>query len=166
MPYLDNFREELEVPSLKMNQNWTTQEVLPISLRSTPFDNKLLKAPGTLKGLVQQYKQKSITLGKSHENKTKQKFFDNIGIDIFLFTAAIISMLMVVAVIHIVCRHAKLKGFINRNCFSASKTSRSSGNQSDKTALYSTMVCYFSIDYDDNITYCLHLPNHSKMYYI
>ena len=46
MPYLDNFREEPEVPSLEMNQNWTTKEqVLPISLQSTPFDNKLLKAP-------------------------------------------------------------------------------------------------------------------------
>ena len=43
-----------------------------------------------------------------------------------------------------------------------SKTSRSSGNQSDKTALYSTMECHCSIEYDDNITYCLHLPNHSK----
>ena len=56
MPYLDTFREEPEVPVLEMNQNWTTQEqVLPISLQSTPFDNKLLKAPGTLKGLVQEY---------------------------------------------------------------------------------------------------------------
>ena len=80
MPYLDTFREELEVPSLEMNQNWTTQEqVLPISLQSTPFDNKLLKAPGTLKGLVQQYRQKSQTLDKSHKNKTKNKFFDNIA---------------------------------------------------------------------------------------
>ena len=57
MPYLDMFKEELELPSLEMNQNWTTQkQVLPISLRSTPFDNKLLKATGTLKGLVQQYR--------------------------------------------------------------------------------------------------------------
>ena len=63
MPYLNTFKEKLEVPSLEVNQNWTTQEqVLPISLQSTPFDNKLLKAPGTLKGLVQQYRQKSQTL--------------------------------------------------------------------------------------------------------
>ena len=84
MPYLDTFREELEVPSLEGIQNWTTQEqVLPISLQSTSFDNKLLKAPGTLKGLVQQYRQKSQTLDEPHENKTKHKFFDNIAIDIF-----------------------------------------------------------------------------------
>ena len=55
MPYLDTFREEIEVPSLEVSQNWTTQEqVLPISLQSTPLHNKLLKAPGTLKALVQQ----------------------------------------------------------------------------------------------------------------
>ena len=113
MPYLDNFREEPKVPSLEMNQNWTTQEeVLPISLQSTPFDNKLLKPSGTLKGLVQQHRQKSLTPGESYKNETKQKFFDNIAIDIFLFTAAIISMLAVEAVIHIVCRHAKLKALL------------------------------------------------------
>ena len=38
--YLDSFKEELEVPSLDVNQNWTTQEqILPISLQSTHFDN-------------------------------------------------------------------------------------------------------------------------------
>ena len=110
MPYLDTFKEELELPSLEVNQNWTTQkQVLPISLHSTPFDNKLLKAPGTLEGLVQQYRQKSQALDKSQENETKNKLFDNIAIDIFLFTAAIISMLAVIAFIHITCRHAKLK---------------------------------------------------------
>ena len=72
MPYLDTFREELELPSLEVNQNWTTQkQVLPISLQETSFDNKLLKAPETLKGLVQQYRQKGQTLNKSQENKTK-----------------------------------------------------------------------------------------------
>ena len=59
MHYLDSLKEELEIPSLDVNQNWTIQElVLPISLQSTHFDTKLLKAPETLKGLVKQYKQK------------------------------------------------------------------------------------------------------------
>ena len=43
MPYLDTFKEDLELPSLELNQNWTTQkQVLPISLQATPFDSKLL----------------------------------------------------------------------------------------------------------------------------
>ena len=166
MPYLDTFREELEVPSLEVNQNWTSQEqVLPISLQSTPFDNKLPKAPGTLKGLVQQYRQKSQTLDKSHQNKTKSKFFDNIAIDIFFHSSYYFYASGSCNYTHYM-QTCKTKSFINRNCFSVSKTSRSSGNQSDKTALYSTMVCNCSIDYDDNITYCIHLPNHSEMYYI
>ena len=109
MHYIDNFKEQLEISSLDVNQNWTTQEqILPISLHSTPFDNKLLKAPETLKGLVQQYRQKGQPLN-IHESKTKNKVFDNIAIDIFLFIAAIISMVVVIAIIHIVCKHMKLK---------------------------------------------------------
>ena len=58
MPYLDTFKEELELPRLEINQNWTTQkQVLLILLQATPFDSKLLKAPGNLKGLVQTEKQ-------------------------------------------------------------------------------------------------------------
>ena len=109
MHYLDNFKEQLEISSLDVNQNWTTQEqILPISLQSTPLDKKLLKVPETLKGLVQQYRQKGQTL-KVYESKTKNKCFDNIAIDIFLFISAIISMLVVIAIIYIVCKHVKLK---------------------------------------------------------
>ena len=84
IPCLDTFREELELPSLEVNQNWTTQkQVLPILLQATPFDIKLLKAPGTLKGLVQQYKQKSKMLDEAQNDKPKNEFFDNIAVDIF-----------------------------------------------------------------------------------
>ena len=118
MPYLDTFKEDLELPSLEVNQNWTTQkQILPISLQATPFNNKLLKAPGTLKGLVQQYKQKGKMLDKAQENKPKNEFFNNILIDIFLFVATIISMLAVVAIIHLVCRHAKLKALLTGIAF-------------------------------------------------
>ena len=117
MYYIDNFKEQLEISSLDVNQNWTTQEqILPIFLQSTPFDNKLLKVPETLKGLEQQYRQKGQTL-KIHESKTKNKFFDNIAIDIFLFIAAIISMLAIIAIIHVVCKHVKLKTLLTGTAF-------------------------------------------------
>ena len=118
MPQLDTFKEDLELPSLEINQNWTTQkQVLPISLQATPFDSKLLNAPKTLKGMVQQYKQKSKMLDKTWEDKPKDDFFDNIAIDIFLFAAAIISMLTIVAIIHLVCRHSKLKTLLTGIAF-------------------------------------------------
>ena len=106
------------LPSLKVNQNWTTQkQVLPILLQAIPFDSKLLKAPGTLKGLVQQYKQKSKMLDEAQNDKPKKEFFDNIAVDIFLFAAAIISMLAVAAIIHLVCRHVKLKALLTGIAF-------------------------------------------------
>ena len=167
MPYLDTFKEELELPSLEVNQNWTTQkQVLPILLQATPFDNKLLKAPGTLKGLVQQYKQKSKMLDEAQENKPKNEFFDNIAIDIFLFVAAIISMLAVIAIIHIVCRHVKIESFTNWDCFSASESSRSSGSPTNKGVLYSSMVCDCSLNSVDNITYRIYLLIQSEVYSI
>ena len=109
--------EELEVPSLDVNQNWTTQErVFPVSLQSSHLDSKLLKSPETLKRLVQQYKQKGQILN-TNKNKTKSKFFNNIAMDIFLFIAAIISMLAIIAIIHIVCKHTKLKALLTRIAF-------------------------------------------------
>ena len=118
MPYLDTFEEDLELPTLEINQNWTTQkQVLPISLEATPFNSKLLNTPKTLKGMVQQYKQKNKMLDKTWEDKPKDDFFDNIAIDIFLFAAAIISMLTIVAIIHLVCRHSKLKALLTGIAF-------------------------------------------------
>ena len=119
MAYLDTFKEDLELPSLEINQNWTTQkQVLPISLQATPFDSKLLNAPKTLKGMVQQYKQKNKMLDETQKDKPKDDFFDNIAIDIFLFAAAIISMLTIVSIIHLVCRHSKLKALLTGIAFS------------------------------------------------
>ena len=118
MPYLDTFKEDLELPSLEINQNWTTQkQVLPVSLQATPFDSKLLNAPKTLKGMLQQYKQKNKMLDGTQKDKPKDNFFDNIAIDIFLFSAAIISMLTIVAIIHLLCRHSKLKTLLTGIAF-------------------------------------------------
>ena len=66
---------------------------------------------------MQQYRQKSQMPEKPQESRTKQTFFNNIAIDIFLFTAAIISMLAVFAIKHIVCRHAKLKALLTGIAF-------------------------------------------------
>ena len=115
---LDTFKADLELSSLEVNQNWTTQEqVLPISLQATPFNSKLLNAPNTLKRMVQQYKQKSKMLDKTWKDKPKDDFFDNMAIDIFLFAATMLSMLAIVAIIHLMCRHSKLKTLLTRITF-------------------------------------------------
>ena len=56
-------------------------------------------------------------LDKVWENKPKNKFFDNIAIDIFLFVTTIISMLTVITIIHLVCRHVKLKALLTGIAF-------------------------------------------------
>ena len=55
-------------------QNWTIQEqVVPISLQTTQFDSQLLKAPETLKDLVQQYRRKGQVLSKVNGNNSETK---------------------------------------------------------------------------------------------
>ena len=92
--------------------------------------------------------------------------FDNIAVYIFLFAAAIISMLTVAAIIHLICRHWKLKGLLTGIAFSASKSSRGSSNQTNKGVLYSSMVCNCSLNIVDNIAYCLYLFIQPKMHSI
>ena len=97
MPYLDTFKEDLDLLSLEINQNWTTQkQILPISLQATPFDNKLLNAPKTLKGMVQQYKHKNKMLDKTWEDKHKNEPFDNIGIDIFFYLQLLLFIIYII----------------------------------------------------------------------
>ena len=116
MHYWDKFEEQLELPSMHVNYNWTTnQQTLPISLHA-PFNNKLLTAPQTLKNMIQQYKQKTHTK-EAPDHKAEDNFFDNIAIDVFLFIAAIISMLAVIAIIHVTCKHAKLKTLLTGMTF-------------------------------------------------
>ena len=56
-------------------------------------------------------------LDKTQKDKPKDDFFDNIAIDIFLFAATIIPMLTIVAIIHLMCRHSKLKTLLTGIAF-------------------------------------------------
>ena len=92
-----------------------------------------MKAPKTLKVLVYQYKQKGQILHKTNNKSTKHSFFDNIIMDIFLFVAAILSMIATVAIIHLVCRHTKLKALLTGIAFQLVKqTEAIFGNGKDQ----------------------------------
>ena len=71
-----------------------------------------MNAPKTLKDLVYQYKQKGQILNKTINKSTKHSFIDNNKMDIFLFVVTILSMIATIAIIHLVCRHTKLKGLL------------------------------------------------------
>ena len=115
MHYFDSLTDNLET---HISDNWTTQEqVFQISLQTFQFDSKLLTTPRTLKNLVYQYKQKGEILNKTSNNNIKHSFFDNIIMDVFLFIAAILSTIATIAIIHLVCRHIKLKALLTGIAF-------------------------------------------------
>ena len=93
------------------------EQVLPISLQTFKFDLKLLKALETLKDLVYQYKQEKQIFNKKENNNNKHSFFNNLIMDVFLFITAILSMVATTAIVHIVCKHAKLKALITGIAF-------------------------------------------------
>ena len=96
-----------------ISQNWTTeQQVFPIALQISEFDTKLLQAPKTLKDLVRQHKQKGQILEKAKIDDNKSHSLITLVMDIFLFIAAVLSMLATAAIIHLVCTHTKLKALI------------------------------------------------------
>ena len=110
MHYFDNLTNALDV---HISQGWTTYEqVLPISLQTFDFGSKLLETPKTLKDFVYQYNQERKMLDK-YENQinkiSKHSFFNNYIMHIFLFIAAILSMIATAMIVHIMCKHAKLQ---------------------------------------------------------
>ena len=103
---------------MHISQNWTRREqFFSISLQTSEFDTDLLKVPKILKDLVWQYKQKGHMLDKSNKDNNKHSFFNNIIMDIFLFIAGIISLLATTVIIHLVCKHTKLKALVTGIAF-------------------------------------------------
>ena len=54
---------------------------------------------------------------KQNTESNKISFFDYYIMDIFLFVATILSMIAIVAIKHIMCRHAKLKALVTGIAF-------------------------------------------------
>ena len=102
MHYFDSLNNSLET---HISQNWTMcEQVICISLQTFHFDSKLLEAPKTLKDFVYQYQQKKHVLDKrDNSDNSKHSFFDNYIMDVFLFIAAILSMISTAAIVHIIC---------------------------------------------------------------
>ena len=96
--YIDQFNltEELTFPIL--TNKTTSEHTLPIFLNDTRFYDTLWSAPWTLKKYISQYKQKKeiFDLKERHdidiESPNKNFFTNNIIVDIFIFTVAIILL--------------------------------------------------------------------------
>ena len=93
----------------------TFEQILPISLNISKFDTSLLTAPKTLKDFIHQYKCKKeiFYLEERHDNMdrnlpNKNFISNNFIVDVILFIAAIISLLVSTLAIYLLCKHEKL----------------------------------------------------------
>ena len=114
---LDNSTDSLKFPIL-LNRT-TYKQTLPISLKLPEFDSELLKAPKTLKDFVHQfqYKKEIFDLqGRHTDNEVDMSnkifFFNNYTVGICLFATAIILLVVTTIVMHIPCKHMKLKTLV------------------------------------------------------
>ena len=170
MNYFDSLIENSEIDKVDMHisQNWTTREqVFPISLQTSEFDTDLLKAPKTLKDLVRQYKQKGHMIDKSNKDNSKHSFFNNIIMDIFLFIAAIISLLATTVIIHLVCKHTKLKALVTGIAFHPIKQTEALLDKENILQKYTAQWYTIAAStFNDHWSCNLHFYNHAKMYFI
>ena len=108
---IDNLTESLEFPIMKSKS--TFKQTLPISLDISKFDSKLLTTPKNLKDFIHQYncKKEILNLKERHDttdinlNANKSFFSINSIVDVFLFIAAIISLLVTNLAIYLLCKH-------------------------------------------------------------
>ena len=75
-------------------------------------------------------------------------------------------MLVVIAIIHIVCKHVKLKTSLTGIAFQPIKQTEAAVTSQIQQHCTAPVVCNCSNDPDDSSTYYLHLSNHTEMYYI
>ena len=112
--YIDQFdlTETLKFPIL--TNKTTSKYTLPIFLNDTRFEKTLSLAPQTLKEYISQYKQKKeiFYLKERHdtmniESSNKNFFTNNLIVDIFVFTAAIILAIATIIILYLLCKHNK-----------------------------------------------------------
>ena len=104
--YFNDIIEELGIP---VSRNWTTQEqILPLSIKTFEISPNLLNAPKTLQDLAIQYEnkwnildQKEQELEKPKETSKFKSFLNSFLADILLFTAAIVTMNVMLVIVYI-----------------------------------------------------------------
>ena len=111
---IDNLTKTLEFPIMK--NMITFEQTLTISLNVSKLDSELVTAPKTLKDFIHQYKHRKeiFDSNERHDNMNinlpnKNFFSINFIVDVFLFVAAIIALLVTTLVIYLLCKLKKLR---------------------------------------------------------
>ena len=116
--FLNYFDELINTLHTPFFHNITRQDhILPISLESDDFDKELLSAPETLSKLVERYKQRELSFDKQHKTLDNKKedgsfigtsIFDHLAFNIFIFTMAVISVIIMFIVIKLMFKGEKM----------------------------------------------------------
>ena len=118
MNYFDDILENL---GKQISLNWTTQEqILSISLETFEISPNLINAPKTLRELVVRYRNKKNTLNKKEQNSDEpgennskfQVFLNSFLADVLIFTAALITLIIMLIIIYLLYRQSKLKALV------------------------------------------------------
>ena len=118
MNYFDDILENLGEQILL---NWTTQEqILPISLETFEISPNLINAPKTLRDLAVQYRNEKNILDKKKQNSDKpkesdsrfQSFLNSFIADVLIFTAALITLIIMLIIIYVLYGQSKLKALV------------------------------------------------------
>ena len=121
LAFMNYFDDILENLGKQISLNWTTQEqILPILLETFEISPKLINAPKTLRELVIQYKGKRNILDKKEQNSDKPKesdsrfqtFLNSFIADVLIFTAVLITLIIMLIIIYVLYRQSKLKALV------------------------------------------------------
>ena len=115
--YFDDMIEEL---GIQISWNWTTQEqILPLSLETFEINPNLINALKTLWDLAIQNKNKKNILDKKEQELDKpegnskfKSFLNSFLANVLIFTAALITLIIMLIIIYIVYGQSKLKALV------------------------------------------------------
>ena len=121
LAFMNYFNDILENLGKQISLNWTTQEqILPISLETFEISPNLINAPKTLQDLAVQYRNKKNTLNKKEQNSDGQRennskfqvFLNSFLADVLIFTAALITLIIMLVIIYVLYGQSKLKALV------------------------------------------------------
>ena len=119
--YLDKMSNLMEHPSIDRGITEYEQILLiHLYISSTGFDSSLHSRPGRLKDFVHKHMQEDnvqeiFALQKwhtPHASLPYKKFFSNTIVNIFTFTSSMVSMITIILVIYLYCKHKHIRTII------------------------------------------------------
>ena len=138
LAFMNYFDDILENAEKQISLNWTTPEqILPISLETFEISPNLINAPKTLRELAVRYRNKKNILDKEECNSDRpkdsdskfQSFLNSFLVDIFVFTAALVTLIIMLIIIYVLYGQSKLKALVTNIAMQRIKSSRSSRHE-------------------------------------